>query len=196
MGNETSRNKGDTLMVYDPVNGCVKGNFLKIPTPQSMKVQRIHPKAKLPTKAYDTPAGYDLYCVAEEDWLEDEDGGQSFILRSGNSKIFRTGIKLALPETPFVLGGVMCYWQLLLWDKSGLGAKHKIHRLAGVIDNDYRGEILVCLSNMSNKSFPAIIKEGQAIVQAVPTPVPHFPVEEVEELNETERGQQGFGSSS
>jgi len=80
----------------------------------------------------------------------------------------------------------------LIWDKSGLSLEG-IHRLAGVVDAGYRGEIKVVLVNLGNSEFQvaAGMKIAQMLIQAVETVL----VREVEELDPTSRGENGFGST-
>ena len=80
----------------------------------------------------------------------------------------------------------------LIWDRSSMGVKG-LHRFAGVIDSDYRGEIKVCIHNASQKSYT--ISEGDKIAQLVVQAIPSFFLREVDSLEGTERGGKGFGSS-
>jgi len=106
-----------------------------------------------------------------------------FVLEPGGSHLFRTGISMAIEE------GHACYF----WDRSGMGAFQEVHRLAGVIDEDYRGEWLVKLINLSG--VPRKISPGDKIVQGVfqERIEAEFPV--VDTLPETARGAGGFGST-
>ena len=114
---------------------------------------------------------------------EENKDDKIFILRVGHSYIFSTGLQLAIPEG----------YAGFIWDRSGLSAKHQIHCLAGVIDSNYRGEIKVALINLSDKpyTFRCGDRIAQLIIQEDPNMAPH----EVEELPNTERGDDGFGSS-
>ena len=156
----------------------------------------IHPKAKLPTRSTEVAGGYDIYCVAglqELDALQwpDEtlqvwdnmDRYGYVILKPQESAIFRTGMIQAIQHG----------YVGLLHDRSGMGAKKRIGRLAGVIDEDYRGEWFVCLVNHSPS--PQSIHIGDKICQVLyqerveaefPTDVP---------LPDSVRGTKGFGSS-
>jgi dUTP pyrophosphatase len=79
--------------------------------------------------------------------------------------------------------------------RSGLALKHGITCLntPGTIDADYRGEVKVILANLGSDPFP--IARGDRIAQLVPAPVQHARFAEVEELDETARGEGGFGST-
>ena len=97
-----------------------------------------------------------------------------------------TGIAIALPSAEYVA---------LVFARSGLGIKHGIalSNGVGVIDSDYRGEIQVGLCNLGNQ--PYTIRPEERIAQLVVTPVCLLPIEEVEVLDETGRGEGGFGST-
>lgn len=97
-----------------------------------------------------------------------------------------TGIAIALPGPEYVA---------LVYARSGLGIKHGIalSNGVGVIDSDYRGEIQVGLTNLSDK--PYTIHPGDRIAQLVVTPVVLPELEWVEELDDTDRGTGGFGST-
>ncbi|MBE0460588.1 MAG: dUTP diphosphatase [Candidatus Aminicenantes bacterium] len=135
-----------------------------------LKVQRMNKDIKLPHYGHKGDAGLDLFSSAE------------YVLEKGEVKSINTGIKVAIPE-----GHVG-----LIWDKSGISLK-AIHRLAGVIDSGYRGEVKVVMANLSNMHFS--IEKGMKIAQLIVQPVNEVEVEEVEELEETPRGGNGFGST-
>lgn len=132
-------------------------------------VKRLTGTAKLPTKSYQA-AGYDFY--ADED---------ATIPAGGQVKI-RLGVACAVPE-----GHAALYW-----DRSGMGSKG-MHRFAGVIDEDYRGEWAVILHNATIDHFE--IKQGDKIIQALIQEVKNFPVQETDELPPSERGSNGWGST-
>ena len=106
-------------------------------------------------------------------------------LEPGKSEIIPTGISVAIPEG----------FEIQIRPRSGLAAKNKISVLntPGTIDADYRGEIKVILINLSNKTF--VIEKGFRIAQMVVCPIIQAKLEEVDELNETIRGEDGFGST-
>ena len=97
-----------------------------------------------------------------------------------------TGIAIALPGPEYVA---------LVYARSGLGIKHgvSLSNGVGVIDSDYRGEIMVGLTNLSDKLYT--IHPGDRIAQLVVTPVVLPELERVEELDDTSRGAGGFGST-
>jgi len=142
-----------------------------------IKVKKLTSTATIPTKSRKTDAGYDLY--------SDED----IALYPEDTKLISTGIAFAIPDG----------YAGLIWDRSGLGTKG-IHRHAGVVDSSYRGEVKVALYNArpghvdftDNMYF---ISRGDRIAQILFQKVPHFDMVETEELDDTDRGSSGFGSS-
>ena len=124
----------------------------------------------LPKRAHPWDAGLDL-CSAED--VE---------IRPGELRGVRTGISVALPK-----GTVG-----LIKDRSGL-AKRGLHVLAGVIDPNYRGEIIVLVKNLGNDVIK--IKKGDRFAQLLVIPIIYAEPVEVEELPESERGERGFGST-
>ncbi len=135
-----------------------------------VKIRRVSADAVLPTRAHPDDAGLDLYN------LED------ILLESGQGKVAKTGIALALPS-----GHVG-----LVADRSSLG-KRGIKTAGGVIDAGYRGEIHIVLWNISPE--PVQLKRGERIAQLLILPVATPAVLEVESLDETDRGLKGFGST-
>ena len=144
----------------------------------TVKAHKLHKDAKLPEKNNPSDSGHDFFLIKDADF-----NGEVFVLESGKRKVFSTGISLELPY-PF---------GMLLKDRSGMAVKVGIHVLAGVIDNGYRGEIKICLVNLSDK--PRVFSAGQKIAQGVMHQVPCMEIEEVDQLSNTDRGSKGFGSS-
>ena len=97
-------------------------------------------------------------------------------------KLIPTGIAMALPRG----------YAGLIWDRSSMGVKG-LHRHAGVIDSGYRGPVKVCLHNTTDESYN--IELGDRVAQILIQEVPFFRIHEVEELDSTERGSGGFGST-
>ena len=137
-----------------------------------IEVQRLKQNATIPTNANLTDAGFDLYVCTEKE----------IILNPKESKLIPTGIAMALPRNHAGL----------IWDRSSMGVKG-IHRFAGVVDSGYRGEIKVCLYNSNDR--PYTINSGDRIAQILIQKVDNFYLREVVDLNETDRGSGGFGSS-
>ncbi len=135
-----------------------------------LKIKRIHPAAKLPSYGHPGDAGLDLYSAVDH------------VLAPASVFAVPTGIKMAIPR-----GFVG-----LVWDKSGISLKG-VHRLAGVVDAGYRGEVQVVIANLGREPFE--IKAGMKIAQMLIQPVVSVSVVEADELNDTTRGEGGFGST-
>ncbi len=139
-----------------------------------LKIKRISDKAILPNYAHEGDAGLDLYAVKE------------LILKPGERGLVHTGIQIELPRNT----------EAQIRPRSGLALKHGITTLnsPGTIDEGYRGEIGVILINHSDETFK--VEEGMKIAQMVVKPIVKVEITEVEEFsNETERNENGFGSS-
>ena len=159
-----------------------------IPTYTMPPVQftRLHPDVPQPVRAHPTDAGVDLVAWDNERTTPGSTGEWvGSTIPVGTSAMFGTGVAAAIPE------GYVGF----LFVRSSLGVKHNVTLAngTGVIDSDYRGEIKVCLR--ANGPFGAYIKRGQRIVQMVTVPVNLTPWVEVEHLNNTERGEGGYGST-
>jgi dUTP pyrophosphatase len=135
-----------------------------------LEVKRIHPDARLPVYGHPGDAGLDLFAVVDRD------------LAPGEVFAVPTGIQIAVPA-----GHVA-----LVWDKSGISLKG-VHRLAGVIDAGYRGEVRVVLINLGGAPFA--LRKGMKIAQLLVQPVTAVEVVESDSLDDTSRGQGGFGST-
>ena len=145
------------------------------PSDMTIPVKRLTESATIPTKSRKTDAGYDLY--ADED----------IAIYPEETRLISTGIAFAIPDG----------YAGLIWDRSGLGSKG-IHRHAGVVDSSYRGEVKVALSNSrfgGDVDNTYLIAKGDRIAQILFQKVPHFELVEAEELDDTNRGSSGFGSS-
>jgi len=147
--------------------------------PVSLRCKSLRPDAILPAKAGDLEAGWDICCVADENFT---DGIKTLLPLE--SYCFHTGFACAID----------CGYAMLLWDRSGMGAKKNIHRLAGVIDCTYRGEWLVCLTNL-NQGIQTVCA-GDKIIQGILTRVIPGQAAWYDELTETARGAAGFGEFS
>lgn len=134
-----------------------------------MRVVVDRPEAT-PTRAHSTDAGLDLYAM------------HSGIVRAQSAATFNTGVRVELP--PNTAG--------VLLPKSGLMTKRDILTF-GVVDESYRGEILVHMFNCGLEDY--FVHAGDKISQMLVIPVLYEDVEIVDELSEGERGQQGFGST-
>jgi len=137
----------------------------------TIKIKKLHPEAIIPRFVREGDAGFDLHAAEE------------VIIPSGERKLIATGIALAIPQ-----GHVG-----LIWDRSGMAAKNGIKSMGGVVDQTYRGEVKVILHNLSNQSFT--IEKGMRIAQMLIQPVVQKEILEVDELDDTIRGDGAFGSS-
>ena len=135
-----------------------------------LKIKRIHPAAKLPSYGHPGDAGMDLYAAVDH------------ILAPGAVFAVPTGIKMAIPAG----------YVGLVWDKSGISLKG-VHRLAGVVDAGYRGEVQVVMINLGGEAFA--INAGMKIAQMLIQPVIPMQIVESESLDDTSRGEGGFGST-
>ena len=135
-----------------------------------LRVKRIHPEAKLPVYSHPSDAGLDLFSVVDRE------------LRPGEVFAVPTGIRVGIPA-----GHVG-----LVWDKSGMSLQG-VHRLAGVVDSGYRGEVQVVMINLG--AAPFAIRKGMKIAQMLVQPVAAVEVVEADSLDDTPRGQGGFGST-
>lgn len=137
--------------------------------PDRIKVM-LDPGAKMPARAHDADAGYDLY--SRED----------AVIFPNASGEFDTGVHMAIPHG---FCGVLI-------SKSGLNMKHGVQS-DGLIDSDYTGSICVKLYNHGAKAVE--IKKGQKISQIVILPIITPELDEVDRMEDTERGDGGFGST-
>ena len=135
-----------------------------------LKVKRIHPDAKIPVYGHPGDAGMDLFAVVDR------------VLGPGDVFAVPTGIQVAIPSG----------FAGLIWDKSGISLKG-VHRLAGVVDAGYRGEVQVVMINLGNEPFP--IRKGMKIAQMLIQPVAAVAVIDSDTLDDTPRGEGGFGST-
>lgn len=135
-----------------------------------LKIKKIHKDAKLPHYGHKGDAGLDIFSTID------------CVLRKREVKAIPTGIKVAIPEG----------YVGLIWDKSGVSLEG-VHRLAGVVDSGYRGEVKIVMANLSDKPFS--IEKGMKIAQLLIQPVVEVEVIEVEDLEATPRGENGFGST-
>ncbi|HQO10509.1 MAG TPA: dUTP diphosphatase [Clostridiales bacterium] len=138
-----------------------------------LKVKKISETAKLPVYAHPGDAGMDVFSDEER------------LIRSGESALIKTGIKIELPANT----------EAQVRPRSGLALKEGITVLntPGTIDEGYRGEVGVILINHSKKDF--LITAGMKIAQIVISPVYQAEIIEVDELSDTRRGEGGFGST-
>lgn len=141
-----------------------------------IKIKKLKEKATIPTYSTPDSAGMDLYaCIDEE-----------ITIKAGETKVIPTGVAVELPERDYAV---------FLYARSGLGVKHGICLAngVGVVDADYRGEICVGLLNTSKDDY--VLKPLERVAQMVVAPVVRVEFQEVENLSDTIRGTEGFGST-
>lgn len=139
-----------------------------------IKINKLIAQAKIPTRANNTDAGYDLYAAVN---------GR---IEGKNRDIVNTGISIAIPEG---------YYGRIA-PRSGLAVKNGLDVLAGVVDSGYRGEIGVVLQNLGYMDFE--YNEGDRVAQLIIEKCHDAEWEEVdnaEDLYSSERGEGGFGST-
>ena len=139
----------------------------------TLKFKRIHPDAVLPAYAHPSDAGMDIRSVAD------------VTVPARGRALVPTGLVVLLPPL----------YEAQVRPRSGLALKHGITVLntPGTIDSGYRGEIGVILFNSSDVDFQ--IKKGDRVAQVVIAPVTQPVIEEAQEIDETDRGAGGFGST-
>ncbi|MBQ8851429.1 MAG: dUTP diphosphatase [Oscillibacter sp.] len=146
----------------------------------NLKIKALSPKigTEIPAPFYASAgaAAMDLHACID----------QAMTIPAGKRCVIPTGIAISLPSADYVA---------LVFARSGLGIKHGIAPAngVGVIDSDYRGEIMVGLQNSGDTDYT--IQPADRIAQLMITPVIQATVEMVEELDDTERGAGGFGST-
>ena len=140
-----------------------------------VQVKKLNDRATLPSSGSACAAGYDLYACLDAD----------VALPPHHTELLHTGLAVALPEGTF--GAVFA--------RSGLAAKEGLRpaNCVGVVDCDYRGELMVALHN--DCPVARVVKHGERIAQLVLLPYLPMEFEVVETLPETERGAGGFGST-
>ena len=141
-----------------------------------IRYKKLNANAVCPTYGSEYAAGADLYALTE---------GEDITIAPGETKLIHTGIATEIPEG---YGGFI-YARSGLASKKGLAPANKV----GVIDCDYRGEIKVALHNHS-KADVTVLK-GERIAQMVVTDYYYCEYVEAEELDQTVRGDGGFGST-
>ncbi|EKD46494.1 MAG: hypothetical protein ACD_67C00215G0005 [uncultured bacterium] len=134
-------------------------------------IKKLNPDAKIPRFALAGDVGMDLYSA------------QDALIKPGERISCSTGIAIKIQEG----------FAGLIWDKSGISQKSGIKTLGGVIDSNYTGEWFIGLINLSKEDFK--IEKGQKIAQVIFQKIETPEIEEVEELEKTNRGDGVFGST-
>ncbi|NXP31124.1 DUT protein, partial [Leiothrix lutea] len=136
-----------------------------------LRFTKLSENAFAPSRGSARSAGYDLYSAYD------------CVIPPMEKAVVKTDIQIALPSG--------CYGRVA--PRSGLAAKHFIDVGAGVIDEDYRGNVGVVLFNFGKETFE--VKKGDRIAQLICERIYYPELEEVEALDDTERGEGGFGST-
>jgi dUTP pyrophosphatase len=137
----------------------------------SVRVKRLHPAAKLPERGTDWAVGADLHCL------------EAFTIQPRERKSVPTGLAIEIPPG----------WYGRIAPRSGLAARHGIDTLAGVIDPDYRGELMALIVNTGEA--PVSFEAGERVAQLIIERAAICDYVWVDELGETARGDGGFGST-
>ena len=138
-----------------------------------MNIKRISSKAIIPTYGSENAAGMDMYSI------------DTVTIEPGQTVLVHTGICMEIPDGYYGA----------LYPRSGIATKRglRLANCVGVIDSDYRGEIIAALYNDS--VVPQEVREGDRIAQLIIQPYLNVEFEEADELSDTERGSGGFGHS-
>jgi dUTP pyrophosphatase len=145
---------------------------LPLPPPlPSLRVKKLSNNAQLPVRASEKAAGYDLFSAYQ------------VVIPKRGKALVGTDIAVAIPSGHY--GRIA--------PRSSLASKYGLDVGAGVIDEDYRGHVMVLLFNHSDTDF--VVQKGDRIAQLLLERISTPPVEEVTELDTTQRGTGGFGST-
>ena len=140
-----------------------------------IKVKKLNDKATLPTRGSEYAAGYDLYAAIEN----------NITVPAHSTEKIGTGLSFELPDETFAA----------ILARSGLATKQGLRpaNCVGVCDSDYRGEYIVAIHNDTDED--KTIEPGERIAQMILMPYIPMTFVETDELSESERGQDGFGST-
>lgn len=139
--------------------------------PSKLFIKKLSEFATVPKKGSKLAAGYDLHAAYDH------------VIKARGKEMVKTDLQIALPSG--------CYGRIA--PRSGLAWKHFIDVGAGVIDEDYRGPVNVILFNFGEQDFE--IKRGDRIAQLICEKIEPTDIEELTDLDSTERGVNGFGST-
>jgi len=169
-----SRSKRDFLTSL--IEGSVVSiiNLIEVPRERvKVQIKKLSEDAVIPQYAHKTDAGADVYAI------------EDVTLKPHETQLIKTGISVAIPVG----------YEIQVRPRSGLSLKTglRVANAPGTIDSDYRGEVCVIMTNTANLS--QTINKGDKIAQLVISVVPMIDWVEVDELDSTERGEGGFGST-
>lgn len=140
-----------------------------------LPIKKLNDKARIPTYGTEFSAGADLYALLDA----------PITIKPNEVAMIKTGLSMEIPEN----------YAGFIYPRSGMSVKRGLApaNKVGVIDSDYRGEIMVALLNHSN--VPQTVEDGERIAQIIIAPYIHADFVIAEELQETVRGEGGFGST-
>lgn len=136
-----------------------------------LKIKKLHNDAVMPSYQTDGSAGFDLSALEE------------VLIYAGQTLIVKTGLSFEIPKG----------YEMQIRPRSGVTVKTKLRVALGTIDSDYRGEVGIIVDNIGDDLKR--IGKGERIAQAVISPIIQSTFEQVNELDDTERGTGGFGST-
>lgn len=142
---------------------------------EKIRIKKLHPNAVIPTYGSTEAAGADIYACLEA----------AVTIPAGKTVFIPTGLAM---EVPRGCAGLI-YARSSMGSKRGLAPANKV----GVIDSDYRGQVMVALHNHSQED--QVVNPGERVAQLIITPVFTPGFREVDDLSETDRGSGGFGST-
>lgn len=184
------------IPIYDNLNQTYKNINMSLELkPLNLKIKRLTNTATLPTQGSQEAAGFDLYANITKDYFKqnnknfqftlNEDGVYGISIKPHSTALIPTGISMEIPTGFF--GAI--------YARSGLASKQGLRpaNCVGVVDSDYRGEVMVALHNDTDN--PQAITHGQRIAQFILQPCFHTTITEVDNLSKTDRGEDGFGST-
>lgn len=136
-----------------------------------IKVKKLYPDAILPKSMRDGDAALDLFSYKD------------YVIKPWQRIVIETGVAIAIPNG---------FWGNVR-DRSGLPAKHGLHTMGGVFDSNYRGEVQIIMINLGREDYK--ITKGDRICQMIIEKHEDIEIEEVGELDATNRGENRFASS-
>lgn len=144
-----------------------------------VKIKKLNPNAIIPTQGSTKAAGFDLY-VCDERMAD----GVALAISPGENALLKTGLAMAIPDGYY--GAI--------YARSGLATKQNLRpaNCVGVVDSDYRGEVMVALHNDSQYET-RFVNNGDRVAQIIIAPYLPAEFDETDELDDTERGAGGFG---
>jgi len=137
----------------------------------NLKIKKILDDAVIPSYAHAGDAGMDLFAA------------EDVKVQAGGRVRVPTGIAMEIPEG----------YAGLIWDKSGLAINNGLKVLGGVVDAGYRGEVIVGIVNLAKDEY--IIEKNHKVAQMLVQKIEEVDIQEVDELNDTSRSDNGFGST-